>query len=169
MKFRLPFLTHGFCALVLVFTSCISTKSLHKTIPVQVYIPADKLLFKTVIEQDSLLFVAFNTRNITALKSYFTEGLEVYQDNTGLRNYEETVQAFTGVFKMSYILTRKPIIESIEVYPIKNFGAIETGQHTFCHTENGKLTCGTFKFVHIWENKNGQWKIAKIITYDHKE
>jgi hypothetical protein len=69
---------------------------------------------------------------------------------------------------MDYTLTRKPLIESIEVYAIKDFGAIETGKHTFCHTENEKLECATYKFVHIWENKDSQWKIAKIITYDHK-
>lgn len=115
-----------------------------------------------------MLFEAFNTRNLTALKSYFTNNLEVYQDNTGFRNYDETVQAFAGLFKMDYVLTRRPIIESIEVYPIKDYGAIETGQHTFCHTENEKLECATYKFVHIWENKDGKWKIAKIITYGHK-
>ena len=69
---------------------------------------------------------------------------------------------------MDYVQTRKPIIESIEVYPIINYGTIETGKHTFYHTENGKLECATFQFVQIWENKDGEWKVAKIITYDQK-
>ena len=165
---KITFLTYSLCTLILLLASCNSAKNVQKVNSKQVYIPTDKLLYQTILKQDSLLFVAFNDRNITALKSYFTDKLEVYQDNTGLRNYDETIQAFTGVFKMDYILTRRPIIESIEVYPIKNYGAIETGQHNFCHTENGKLECATFKFVHIWENKRGQWKVAKIITYDHK-
>lgn len=165
---KITFFTHSLCTLILLLTSCTSTKNIQKPNSKQIYIPTDKLLYQTILEQDSLLFGAFNDRNITTLKSYFTNKLEVYQDNTGLRNFDETVQAFTGVFKMDYILTRRPIIESIEVYPLKNYGAIETGQHTFCHTENGKLESATFKFVHIWENKDGQWKVAKIITYDHK-
>ena len=168
MKSRIIFTACIFCTIFLVLNSCSSTNSVKKSFSKRIYSPADKSLYDTIIKQDSILFVAFNSRNITALKSYFTDKLEVYQDNTGLRNYDETVQAFTGLFKMDYVLTRKPIIESIEVYPIKNYGAIETGQHTFCHIENGKLECATFKFVHIWENKDGQWKVAKIITYDHK-
>ena len=83
-------------------------------------------------------------------KEYLDTHLEVYQDNTGLRNYSEAVQAFTEIFKKDYVLTRRPILESIEVYPTKDYGAIDTGKHIFCHTENGKLKCATFKFVHIW-------------------
>ncbi len=168
MKLKTIFIANISCTLFLVLTSCNTIKNAETSPIKKVYIPADKPLYETIIKKDSILFEAFNTRDITALKSYFTDNLEVYQDNTGLRNYEETVQAFTELFKMDYVLTRKPILESIEVYPVRNFGAIETGQHTFCHTENGKLECATFKFVHIWETKNGQWKVAKIITYDHK-
>ena len=168
MTIKAIFTTYIFYTLFLVLTSCNPTKNVQSSTTKKIYIPANKSLYETIIKQDSILFEAFNARDITALKSYFTDNLEVYQDNTGLRNYDETIQAFTGLFKMDYVLTRKPVIESIEVYPVKNFGAIETGQHIFCHTENGKLECATFKFVHIWEDKNGQWKVAKIITYDHK-
>jgi hypothetical protein len=78
------------------------------------------------------------------------------------------MEAFRGIFSGDYILTRHLVKGSLEVYPIKNYGAIETGSHTFCHSENGKSDCGTFKFVHIWELQNGRWKITRIITYDHK-
>lgn len=156
------------CITFLVLTSCKLAKNTQNSLTKKSYVPADELLYNTIIQQDSILFAAFNERDIITLKSYFTDNLEVYQDNTGLRNYDEAVQAFTGLFKMDYVLTRKPILESIEIYPIKDYGAIETGMHRFCHTENGKLECATFKFLHIWENKNGRWKIAKIITYDHK-
>jgi Domain of unknown function (DUF4440) len=168
MKLRMTGLAFVWGIISLISTACGSMNSVRKSNFKPVYLPVDKSLYDIIIAQDSILFAAFNARNIEALKSYFEDKLEVYQDNVGLRNYEQTNQAFTALFKMDYVLTRKPILESIEVYPIKNFGAIETGQHTFCHTENGKLECATFKFVHIWENKEGKWKIIKIITYDHK-
>ena len=47
------------------------------------------------IKQLTILFVAFNSRNINALKSHFTDNIEVYQDNIGLRNYDETIKSFT--------------------------------------------------------------------------
>ena len=150
----------------ILLSSCNSSKIVSRTSK-KIYTPVDKVLYETIIKQDSALFSAFNTRNINALQNYFTLNLEIYQDNTGLRNYDQSIHAFTGLFKMDYVLTRTPVLPTIEVYAIKDYGAIETGQHTFCHTENGMLQCATFKFVHIWESKDGQWKIAKIITYDH--
>lgn len=132
------------------------------------YIPADQALFDTIYAQDSLLFMAFNHKDIDKLKSFFSPELEVFQDNTGLRRYDETIGAFTELFAKDYTLTRTLVKNSLEVYPIKGFGAIETGRHTFCHTENNKEECATFKFVHIWKNEKGHWSLCKIVTYDHK-
>lgn len=132
------------------------------------YSPTDKSLFDTIAKKDSLLFTAFNSRNFEAFKSYFSDELVIYQDNIGVRDYAQSMAAFKGLFEGDYVLTRELIKETLEVYPIKDFGAIEAGSHKFCHFENGKLDCGTFKFVHIWNLQNGQWKIVKIITYDHK-
>lgn len=124
-------------------------------------------LYLTVFRLDSLLFDAFNSRDFEKFQSFFSTELEIYQDNTGFRNFQQSMEAFRGLFEGNYVLTRTLIKETLEVFPIKDFGAIETGKHTFCHDENGKTDCGTFKFVHIWKNENGSWKITRIITYDH--
>jgi hypothetical protein len=124
-------------------------------------------LYNTIARHDSLLFTAFNSRKLEEMKLYFDESLEVYQDNTGVRNFEQTSEAFAGLFSQDYVLTRNLVEGSLEVFPIKDFGAIETGSHTFCHMENGKPDCGTFRFVHIWKLTNNKWKITRIITYDH--
>jgi hypothetical protein len=145
-----------------VTSACLFGQSDTKT-----YIPVNKSLYNTIASQDSILFAAFNNRNLEVLKTFFADDLEIFQDNIGVRNYDQSMEAFRGLFSQDYILTRQLVKESLEVYPIKDYGAIETGSHTFCHTENGKLVCGTFKFVHIWELQNGQWKITRIITYDH--
>ncbi len=155
------------CLTTFFFFACSETKSIQRE-KTTVYTPADKALYDSIAHQDSLLFTAFNTRNLESLKQFFSSNLEVYQDNIGVRNYEQTIAAFKGLFQNDYVLTRTLVNGSLEVYPIKGYGAIETGRHTFCHTENGKLDCGTFKFVHIWEKQNGSWKITKIVTYDHK-
>jgi hypothetical protein len=132
------------------------------------YIPEDRSLYDTIYYQDSILFNAFNDRNFERFKTFFASNLEVFQDNIGIRLFDQSMEAFRGIFSGDYILTRHLVKGSLEVYPIKNYGAIETGSHTFCHSENGKSDCGTFKFVHIWELQNGRWKITRIITYDHK-
>ncbi len=71
------------------------------------------------------------------------------------------------MFDQNIGLKRELVPGSLEVYPIKDFGAIEIGAHTFCHIENGKNDCGTFKFVEVWKNNKGEWKLTRIISYDH--
>jgi len=124
-------------------------------------------LFNEIARMDSMQFAAFNNRDLNGLMSFFDSSLEMYQDNIGVRNYSETTQAFGGVFKMDYVLTRKLVAGSMEVYPIKNYGAIETGQHTFSHIENGQLQVGTFKYMQIWEKKGGVWRVTREVTYGH--
>lgn len=152
---------------ILLFSACSTLKGTQTNTVSNAYTPVDKALYDTILYQDSLLFTKFNSRNFDQFQKYFSDDLEIYQDNTGLRNYQQSMESFKGLFAMDYILTRQLVKNSVEVYPIKDYGAIETGKHIFCHTEKGKSVCGTFKFVHIWENKKGVWKITRIVTYDH--
>lgn len=131
------------------------------------YKPAEGVLYRTIKVADSLMFEAFNNRDLNKLKAYFDPSIEVIQDNIGIRNYKQTIASFKELFKKDYVLNRMLIESSLEVYPIKNYGAIETGRHTFSHVENGKLISAIFKFVTIWKNDHGNWRITKIITYDH--
>ena len=147
------------CQFLIISCATNQSKSLDNT---SMYIPVDKDLFTTIAKQDSLLFATFNSRNSEKLKSFFSDDIEVFQDNIGVRDYNETIDAFQLLFQKEYVLTRTLVKNSMEVYPIKDFGAIQTGKHTFCHTENGKLECATFKFVQIWEKKNNKWQIIKI-------
>ena len=116
---------------------------------------------------DSLLFGAYNTRNPEKLRSYFTSDLEWFQDNGGLLDLKTVMQNFEGIFKRDYVLTRTLVPGSMEVHPIKDYGAIQTGSHQFSHTENGKLEVGTFKFLMIWKKGDKGWQVSRVVSYDH--
>lgn len=124
-------------------------------------------LYKEIVHMDSVLFNAFNTRNIDQFKTLFTDDLEFYHDKSGLTNYENTINFMKTTAKINNQLRRDLIKGSVEVYPIPGYGAMEIGAHTFCHLENSKQDCGTFKFVHIWQKKNGEWKISRVLSYGH--
>jgi hypothetical protein len=124
-------------------------------------------LFNKVANLDSSLFAAYNSKNLDLMKTYFTKDLEWYQDNGGLIDFEKVFSNFQSIFNREYDLKRNLIKESLEVHPIEGYGAIEIGKHQFKHVENGKLEIGTFKFVMIWKNDNGNWKISRVISYDH--
>lgn len=124
-------------------------------------------LFNKVANLDSSLFAAYNSKNLNLMKTYFTKDLEWYQDNGGLIDFEKVFSNFQSIFNRDYDLKRNLIRESLEVHPIEGYGAIEIGKHQFKHIENGKLEIGTFKFLMIWKNDNGNWKISRVISYDH--
>ena len=124
-------------------------------------------LYQEIAKQDSLLFNAFNTRDIDLFKTMFTKDLEFYHDKGGLTGYEHTIDFLKTTAQGNNQLKRELVKGSLEVYPIPGYGAMEIGMHRFCHLDNGKEGCGTFKFVHIWQKKDNQWKITRVISYDH--
>jgi len=124
-------------------------------------------LYAEIACMDSVLFDAFNTQNMPVFKALFTTDLEWYQDNDGLVPYETVFKNFETNFHRESKLTRQLVPGSLEVHPIRGYGAIEIGTHQFRHIENGKEEIGTFKFVMIWQKKDGNWKISRVISYDH--
>ncbi len=127
-------------------------------------------LFDEVSHMDSVLFTAFNNRDLDKLKTLFTEDLEFYHDRGGLTSYQQTIDSFKRTFEGSTKMRRELVEDSLEVYPIKNYGAVEVGIHRFYSTDPGqkeKLTA-TAKFVHVWQKKNSEWKISRVVSYDHR-
>jgi hypothetical protein len=61
----------------------------------------------------------------------------------------------------------------LEVYPIKDYGAIEIGAHRFCHKGKGndaspaRTDCGVFKFAIVWRKIGDSWKISRVLSYGH--
>lgn len=130
---------------------------------------APQELTKTIVYMDSVLFYAFNTCDVNLSKSLFTEDLEFYHDAGGLTNYSQNVNSILQRCSGETRVRRELVKGTLEVFTIKDFGAVEIGSHRFYYTEKGqeeKLD-GTFKFVHIWKNTNGDWKISRVISYDH--
>ncbi len=124
-------------------------------------------LFNKIANLDSLLFAAYNSKNLDLMKNFFTSDLEWYQDNGGLIGFEKVFENFNSILNRDYDLKKSLIKESLEVHLIEGYGAIEIGMHQFKHIENGKLEIGTFKFLMIWKNDNENWKISRVVGYDH--
>ena len=121
-----------------------------------------------IARMDSALFAAFNARDLAKLQTFFASDLEFYQDNEGVENYAQTKKDFGQMFGQAAPIRRELVPGSLEVFPIKNYGAMEVGRHRFCHDEGGKEDCGTFSFVHIWRRTNSGWQIARVNSYGHE-
>ncbi len=161
--FRLPIIIFLVCFYTMASSQ---SKNSITVVPNKQLSPSNEL-YNAIAHMDSVLFNAFNSRDVEKLKTLFTEDLEFYHDLGGLTNYTQNIEAFKNTVAKNNDLRRELIAGTLEVYPVKDFGAMQIGQHRFCHTENGKPDCGTFKFVHIWKKVNGEWKISRVVSYGH--
>jgi hypothetical protein len=135
------------------------------------YSPTSGELYDSIAYLDSIFFNAFNIKNLDKMEAFLSDNLEFYHDLGGVTNYSQNIEAFKKTFESERKLRRELVKGSLEVYPIKDYGAIETGIHRFYATEQGqqeKLSSEA-KFVHVWQKKNGVWKITRIISYGHQE
>jgi ketosteroid isomerase-like protein len=129
-------------------------------------------LYKKIEQADSLVFNAFNNCDSITYKKYFTQDLEFYHDLGGLTvGLDNELKGFTEMCTRGNHIRRELIKSSLEVYPLKGYGAVEIGIHRFYHTNKGQQEkiSGTYKFIHIWQFKDGQWKISRVISYSHNE
>lgn len=149
-----------------LFISCTSGNEKPGLIPENAK-PVNQALYDSIQRLDSLLFDAFNVHNVDSLMSFFTKDLEFFHDNGGLAGYEQTKENFTKLFSNNNDIRRKLVAGSLEVHPIKDYGAIHIASQEFCHTEKGKPDCGVSKFVMVWKNDNGNWKISRVVSYGH--
>ena len=68
---------------------------------------------------------------------------------------------------IDYRARRVLVRNSLEVYPLNNYGAVQMGVHRFYPLVKGKPN-EVAKFTHLWKKESGEWKLARVLSYDHK-
>ena len=129
---------------------------------------ASEHLVATIAALDTDVFDAFNRCDLTEFGKYFVEDVEFYHDKTGLsRSRRDLVESVKN--NICGKVRRALVPGTLEVYPIPGFGAVETGVHRFyaLGVNGGKLT-GEAKFLHIWRNDGGSWRITRVVSYAHE-
>jgi Domain of unknown function (DUF4440) len=122
-------------------------------------------LFKTIQSLDTKLFDAYNHCDLTTLGAMVSDDLEFYHDQTGLSVGKEP---FLAAIKQNICgkVQRELLSDTLEVYPLKGYGAVEIGIHRFHHPQDPE-NLGDAKFVTLWQNKDGVWKVTRVISYNH--
>jgi len=122
-------------------------------------------LFKTIQSLDTKLFDAYNHCDLTTLGAMVSDDLEFYHDQTGLSVGKEP---FLSAIKQNICgkVQRELLSDTLEVYSLKGYGAVEIGIHRFHHPQDPE-NLGDAKFVMLWQNKDGVWKVTRVISYNH--
>src|SRR5580698_9013980 len=129
-------------------------------------------LYRKITELDQKLLDAFNAYDTATMRDLMESWLEFYQDNdTTTYSRDQLEQSFRdrcGANNVSK-LRRELIPGSMEVYVLKDYGALQIARHNFFIMENGKKgnLAASPKIVLIWRNDHGHWAVTRVISYGH--
>jgi len=123
-------------------------------------------LTSTITALDASLFAAYNACDLEKFRAYLGSNIEFFHDKGGLTNDADTL--VESLRRNICGKIRRELV-SIEVYPIPGYGAMEFGTHKFFDRSSGKEVGGNTlaKFLHVWEQKNGEWKLTRAASFAH--
>jgi len=122
-------------------------------------------VFDELARMDRQLFdAAFVNCDQATFSSIFTDDAEFYHDRTGAV-FGESVRQLRSCPRDNGV-KRTLVPGSLEVYPIKDFGAIQMGRHTF--TRDGEEGAEIAKFIHLWSYSEGRWRLSRVMSFDHR-
>lgn len=127
--------------------------------------PASDPLYKTISGLDTDLFDAYNHCDLDKLGAMVDENLEFYHDQTGLAVGRKP---FVDSIKTNICgkVQRVIVPGTLEVYPLKGFGAVEICVHRFTHPHD-PTSLGEAKSIMLWQLKDGAWHVTRVISFDH--
>lgn len=132
----------------------------------------------TVRQQDGLFWNAYNRCDVEKMSEFFWPDFEFYHDKGGVTiGHDAMVAALkTGLCgNPGYLLRREAIADTVKVFPLRKngvtYGAVISGEHYFYINDHGKpeYRDGEARFFHVWLVKDGTWKMARAISYDHRD
>lgn len=127
-------------------------------------------LFEELARMDSLLFDAsFVSCDAAKANAIFADDVEFYHDKDGFSAGEqvrENTRQLTASCPASHGVTRTIVPGTLRVYPIEGYGALQVGVHRF--DERGAATSTVAQFISLWHFVNGQWRLARVLSFDHQ-
>jgi ketosteroid isomerase-like protein len=124
----------------------------------------DPMLSDEIARQDSIFFNAYNHCDLETQARMIADNVEFYHDQGGLSTSKQEILEKTKE-NICGKVTRELVAGSIEVYPIKDYGAVEIGMHKFHNNQEPEGTPShPSKFIVIWRKENNSWQMARVIS-----
>ncbi|WP_453978082.1 nuclear transport factor 2 family protein [Brevundimonas sp. Marseille-Q4549] len=130
-----------------------------------------------VMAADAKLFsVFFEGCDPAGLRAMLTDDFEFFDDRGG--RVATDADSFVAQYAArchdrsapdAWRTRREALSDGLAVYPINNYGAVETGEHIFYERQgNGpEQRVGRARFTQMWKQEGTEWKLARVFSYDH--
>ncbi|CAM3269010.1 DUF4440 domain-containing protein [Sphingomonas antarctica] len=115
---------------------------------------------------DTKVFDAYNRCDLDTFAAAFDPKVAFYHDTGGATFDRDTVVANTRKYICGKV-RRELIPTTFHVYPIKDYGAIEEGEHRFCELATSRCE-GIAKFVIVWVKQANAWHMTNVLSYGHR-
>ena len=138
--------------------------------------PAKPAEVSAVVEsRDAAFWRVYNTCDTKAFRGFFTTDVEFYHDRGGPTIGIDALDTSLGTKLCGGTskLRREAVPDTIRWSILRNgevvYGAIVAGEHVFYVREPGKAEFldGRARFLTLWLLKDGAWKMARLLSYDH--
>ena len=154
-------------ALLLPLLALLVARAEAQAIPSLESIKSQEELDKAIASLDADLFDSYNRCDLEKFSSFFVDDVEFYHDQGGVTLGRDKL---TDSVKKSICgkVTRELVPGTLQVHYMKGYGAVEMGVHRFHHPGHEDTEgVGEGRFIHLWQYKDGAWKITRVISYDH--
>ncbi|SEK33737.1 protein of unknown function [Maribacter orientalis] len=123
----------------------------------------NKALYDTIMDLDKTYFTAYNDCDMKTQSEFYDDDIEFYHDMGGLAT--DKAELLKSIEKnICGKVTRTLIEESVEVHPIKDFGAVQIGMHKFYNNQEPNAISKPTKFIVIWKNTDTKWLMSRVIS-----
>lgn len=137
----------------------------------------EQQVIKALAENDSVFWQGYNTCNLDVMARFLTNDLEFYHDQGGI------ILGVEGMMKSmrqnicndaNHKVRRELVAGTLKIFLLRDgnaiYGAILSGEHYFYNSYGGgkETKDGIAKFTNLWLLKDGNWKMNRILSFDHK-
>lgn len=146
----------------ILIMSCNSQQE-SKSTTIPEYKPDDQELHNSIVAMDKAYFDAYNSCDLITQTRMYSDAIEFYHDKAGVMTVKQDI--IDALEKnICGKVTRELVEGSIEVYPIKDYGAVQLGYHKFHNNQEPDAPSNPSKFIMLWQHQNNEWKITKVIS-----
>lgn len=129
----------------------------------------------TLLSVDRRFWQAYNACDAATFGQFVTDDVEFYHDKGGITFGAEALIASmqAGPCADGPRLRREVVDGSVHVFSLRKgnavYGAVFSGQHRFYVVEKGKAERleSLAQFTHLWIVEDGNWRMSRILSYDH--
>ncbi len=143
-----------------------------------VAVPSGPVLNTAIAARDAEFFALFfEGCDVPRVTAMLTPDFEMYHDKGGL--VADGAAGFIADYAKRCEERKKPdawrsrrelVAGTMTLHRLEGYGVIEQGEHSFYERKGDgpEKKVGTARFTQIWKLDGGNWKLSRVLSYDHE-